>query len=63
MKMKWKMNQPDPNMVDRLVRKMGLHPLTARLISNRSIATVEDAARFLKPSFKDLPPPTLLKDI
>ena len=63
MKMKWEIRQPDRHAAAKLGRGLGLQPLTARLLNNRFIYRLEDAKRFLKPSFKDLPPPALLKDI
>jgi len=63
MKLTWKIRQSDQDTVSDLTRQMGLHPLTARLLNNRSIFNPEEAERFLRPSLKDLPSPTLLKDI
>ena len=63
MKLTWKIQQSDQDTVSDLTRQMGLHPLTARLLNNRSIFSQEEAERFLRPSLKDLPPPGLLKDI
>ena len=63
MKRKWEIKQSDSNIASSLSRQLGLLPLTAKLLNNRSIRHLEDARRFLKPSFKDLPPPALLKDI
>jgi len=63
MKQIWELRQPDRNTASSLSRQLGLQSLTAKLLNNRSIYLLEDAKRFLKPSFKDLPPPTVLEDI
>jgi len=63
MKQKWELRQPDRNTASSLSRQLGLKSLTAKLLNNRSIYHLEDAQRFLKPSLKDLPPPTVLEDM
>ncbi len=63
MKLKWEKRQPDRDTVSMLTRQLGLLPLTAKLLNNRAIYDLEEARGFLRPSFKDLPPPSLLKDI
>ena len=63
MKQIWELRQPDRNTASSLSRQLGLQSLTAKLLNNRSIYHLEDAKRFLKPSFKDLPPPAVLEDI
>ena len=63
MKLNWEIKHTDQNTVARLTQKLGLSPLIARLLNNRSIFSQEEAERFLRPSFKDLSPPSLLKDI
>lgn len=63
MKLTWKIRQSDQDTASDLAQQMGLHPLTARLLNNRSIFSLEEAEHFLHPSLKDLPPPSLLKDI
>ena len=63
MKMKWELRQTDQNTVAMLTQEFGLSPLTARILNNRLIFSQEEAERFLNPSFKDLSPPSLLKDI
>jgi single-stranded-DNA-specific exonuclease len=63
MKQLWELRQPERSTAARLSRQLGLHALTAKLLNNRSIYLLEDAQRFLKPSFKDLPPPDVLEDM
>ena len=63
MKLTWKIRQSDQDTVSELAQQLGLHPLTARLLNNRSIFSPVEAEHFLHPSLKDLPPPSLLKDI
>lgn len=63
MKMNWEIRQTGQNTVAVLTKELGLHPLIAKILNNRSIFSQEDAERFLRPSFKDLSPPSLLKDI
>ena len=63
MKMNWELRQTDQNTVAMLTQEFGLSPLIARILNNRFIFSQEEAERFLNPSFKDLSPPSLLKDI
>ena len=55
--------QPDPHIVERLVRSLNCHPLLAALLSARGISTAEDARLFLNPSFETLTDPFLIKDM
>jgi single-stranded-DNA-specific exonuclease len=50
----------DPDGVDRLVRELSLHPLTARVLANRGFADPAAAERFLTASLADLPDPFLM---
>ena len=63
MKKNWNIIQTDQNTITELSREFGLHPLIARLLNNRFIYSPKEADRFLRPSFKDLPSPSLLIDI
>lgn len=45
--------------VSTLVESLGLHPITAQLLINRGIHTLDAASRFLAPSLSDLPNPSL----
>lgn len=63
MRQEWKIQLTNLRAASRLSRELGLHPLTANLLANRSICGVAAAKRFIRPSLKDLPPPSLLKDI
>jgi single-stranded-DNA-specific exonuclease len=50
---------PDPEL-DLLIRATGLHPLVARLLPGRGVATPEAAERFLSPRLTHLHDPDLL---
>ncbi|MEM1010154.1 MAG: DHH family phosphoesterase, partial [Myxococcota bacterium] len=44
-----------------LERTLGIHPLTARLLALRELDAPEQAARFLSPSWEDVPHPETMK--
>ncbi|MGK0289329.1 MAG: single-stranded-DNA-specific exonuclease [bacterium] len=46
-----------------LTRKLGLHPLTAQLLTGKGISNVDEAYHFLHPSSQSLHNPYLLKDM
>jgi single-stranded-DNA-specific exonuclease len=46
-----------------LIRDLGIHPLTARLLTNRGILTSEIAEKFLNPKLSDLHDPFGLPDM
>ncbi|HLJ53885.1 MAG TPA: single-stranded-DNA-specific exonuclease RecJ, partial [Chthonomonadaceae bacterium] len=59
---RWRILGEDPAVEEALVRELDLHPVVARLLVQRGIATVEDAELFLDPSLDRLHDPFLLPD-
>jgi single-stranded-DNA-specific exonuclease len=60
--MRWKVHQPDGEMVNTLIKELNITPLVASLLVNRGIVRTEDAQNFLfgTDEFHD---PYLLKDM
>ena len=54
---------PDPHKVKRLSRRLNCHPVTATVLMNRDIHTVEAAREFLSSSLNNIRPPFSLKDV
>jgi len=63
MKEHWQIHQPDPDVVDKLSRDLGYHPITAAVLVNREISTLSDAQDFLNTSLNNLRPPFSLRDM
>jgi single-stranded-DNA-specific exonuclease len=63
MKEHWQIHQPDPDVVDKLSRDLGYHPITAAVLVNREISTLLDAQDFLNTSLNNLRPPFSLRDM
>ena len=63
MKKHWRILQPDLKSVQRLSRELNCTPITACILINRNIVSVEKASRFLNPSMQHLRPPFGLKDM
>jgi len=63
MKTHWRLLQPDLQSVQRLSRELNCTPITACILVNRNIVSVENASRFLNPSMQHLRPPFGLKDM
>lgn len=63
MKKHWRILQPDFQSVQRLSRELNCTPVTACILVNRNIVSVEKASRFLNPSMQHLRPPFGLKDM
>lgn len=59
----WRIAQPDPGVVDTLVRALDLPPVIAQLLVNRGVAEPDAARRFLYPSLDDLRDPGCLPDV
>ena len=55
--------EPDQKTVNRLTKGLDCHPILAKLLSSRGIATVKEARSFLNPDFKNLTDPFLLKNM
>jgi single-stranded-DNA-specific exonuclease len=63
MQTSWTLKKPDPATVTGLGRAIGCHPVTARVLVNRGIATPRQAEAFLSPSLADLRPPDRIRDM
>ena len=63
MKHHWHMLEPDPDKVRELSHKLGCHSLTASVLINREIDTIEAATDFLNTSLNNMRPPFSLKDM
>ncbi len=63
MKNHWHMLEPDPHKVRELSQKLSCHSVTASVLINRGIDTIEAATDFLNTSLNNLPPPFSLKDM
>ena len=59
----WKENRPDAGLQSMLARELEIHPITAAILIQRGICTVQDGRRFLQPSSRDLLDPFLLPDM
>lgn len=57
----WHTRESDPALADRLARALDVHPLVARLLTQREVKTEEDGRRFLSPALSDLHEPGLMK--
>ena len=63
MKEHWQIHQPDPDVVEKLSRDLGYHPITAAALVNRKISTLSEARNFLNTSLNNLRPPFSLRDM
>lgn len=59
---RWVLPSVDPDAVDRLVKELGIHRLTAKILVQRGITSPAQADKFLNPSLDDLGEPELLPD-
>ncbi len=60
-KKKWKYRKANNENAGLLTEKLKISPVTALILGNRGIKTVEEAKKFLHPSLKNLTDPFLLK--
>ena len=60
MKKQWQLHAPNEQLIRRLVREIGCHPLIARLLAIRGMQTREQAETFLNPSLGHLASPFTL---
>ncbi|MFH2218102.1 MAG: single-stranded-DNA-specific exonuclease RecJ [Pseudomonadota bacterium] len=63
MKMQWTILEPDRHAVETLSRGLKCSPVTAAILVNRKIVTVESALNFLNPSLSNMRPPFSMKDM
>lgn len=61
-RVRWVVQPGQPEAVARLQHELGVSEILARLLVNRVITEPEQAERFLKPDWSDLPDPFLLPD-
>jgi len=59
---RWVLPNVDSNAVDRLVKELGIHRLTAKILVQRGLTSPAQADKFLNPSLDDLGDPQLLPD-
>ncbi len=60
MHLEWKILQPDLTLVQQIQDHLGCHPITAKILANRSIDTPSQASDFFQPSLDILPSPMQL---
>ena len=60
-KRKWVVAKPASRQVERISAKLDIMPITAGLLVNRGISSVQDAEAFLSASLSDIPSPFLMK--
>ncbi|MBW2407293.1 MAG: single-stranded-DNA-specific exonuclease RecJ [Deltaproteobacteria bacterium] len=63
MKSHWHMFDPDPHKVKELSQKLSCHPVTASVLINRDIHTIQAATHFLNASLNSIRSPFALKDM
>lgn len=61
MNKRWQVHLPDPLLRNELAGSLQIHPITAQLLVNRWVRSVEEARQFLSPSLSKIPDPFLLK--
>jgi single-stranded-DNA-specific exonuclease len=59
----WHMLQPDPEVIKKLSRQLNYNPITAAVLVNRDIITLQDAQSFINSSLNNLRPPFSLHDM
>lgn len=61
---RWRIPENDaPDIQANLIQELGIHPVLARILSNRSITDPAEAKRFFSPSLADLHSPFLMTDM
>lgn len=59
----WNIKTPSPKLQIKLSDALGIHPIIAQLLVNRSIDEIEEADNFLNPDLESLHDPFLFKDM
>lgn len=59
----WKRAAPPADVVERLTKALGIHPLVATCLVNRGLTTPEHAAAFLTPDLTQVPDPRLMHNL
>jgi single-stranded-DNA-specific exonuclease len=57
----WQIRESDPDLAEHLANVLDVHPLVARLLTQREVSTEEEGSRFLSPALSDLHDPGLMK--
>ena len=63
MQTQWKILEPDPAVVEQIRQHLDCHPVTATVLANRNIDSVDRAEQFIHPSLEELPPPDALNGL
>jgi single-stranded-DNA-specific exonuclease len=63
MNKKWEILQPDADRVKQLSARLNCHPITAAVLINRNLTSVEKASNFLNTTLNQIRPPFALKDM
>jgi single-stranded-DNA-specific exonuclease len=63
MKKRWHLLQPDAGMIKKLSARLHCHPVTAAVLINRNLTSIEAASNFLSPSLQRVRSPFELKDM
>lgn len=63
MKKIWVKSEVDLNLVDLISKSLDISPILAQIVINRGIKTVEEAKKYLFPTYSDLYDPFLLNDM
>ncbi|MEA3232670.1 MAG: DHH family phosphoesterase, partial [Thermodesulfobacteriota bacterium] len=59
----WKIDQPNPDIIDNFCRSLPCHSVTATVLANRGFRRQEDVDAFFHPSLSNLRPPFPMKDM
>ena len=57
----WQIRESDPALAEHLASALDIHPLVARVLTQREVSTEEEGRRFLSPALSDLHEPGLMK--
>jgi single-stranded-DNA-specific exonuclease len=57
----WQIRESDPALAEHLAGTLDVHPLVARVLTQREVATEEEGRKFLSPALSDLHEPGLMK--
>ncbi|MDA8138659.1 MAG: single-stranded-DNA-specific exonuclease RecJ [Desulfobacteraceae bacterium] len=63
MQMQWKILQPDRTLVREIQQRLQCHPITATVLANRQIGSIDEAQHFIQPGLDKLPAPATLKGL
>jgi single-stranded-DNA-specific exonuclease len=63
MQMQWRILQPDRLLVQEIQQGLQCHPVTAAILANRKVDSLQGALHFMQPSLENLPNPATLHGI